>query len=182
MKAGKCPGFLGPLQYAVGPEPNRRAKECLRNTDPGLGSVSMAGRRGLLLILGWLNVALGVLGIILPLLPTTPFLLLAAYLFARSSERCHRWLLSQPHFGPYIHAFRNKTGLTRSQKARMGASFTLLLAVSVYFAPLNEVRAGLIVLWFAWMTFLYRTKSAVASRAASNTRRPAPVEDARVFG
>lgn len=120
----------------------------------------MAGRRTLLLVLGCLNVALGVLGIVLPLLPTTPFLLLAAYLFARSSERCHQWLLDHRILGPYIHAFRGKTGLTRTQKIRMGCSFTVMLALSAYFAPLNEVRGGLGALWIVVMIVLYRMKSA----------------------
>lgn len=123
----------------------------------------MVGRRRVFFALGWVNVALGVLGIVLPLLPTTPFLLLAAYLFARSSERCHRWLLEHRQLGPYIHAFRNKTGLTRSQKLRMAASFTVLLGISAYLAPLNEVRVGLVLLWIGWLTFLYRAKSADAS-------------------
>lgn len=56
--------------------------------------------------LGLLSVALGLLGVFLPLLPTTPFLLLAAALFFRSSPRLYNWLLGHPTLGPYIRNFR----------------------------------------------------------------------------
>ena len=73
-------------------------------------------KKSLLIALGLFNVVLGAVGIALPLLPTTPFLLLAAFLFARSSERWHGWLMNHKYLGPYIHAFKNKTGLTVAQK------------------------------------------------------------------
>lgn len=57
-------------------------------------------KRWCLMALGWLAFATGIVGIVLPLLPTTPFMLLAAALFARSSPRFHRWLLTHPWFGP----------------------------------------------------------------------------------
>lgn len=56
-------------------------------------------------ILGIVFLVLGVVGVIVPLLPTTPFLLLAAALFFRSSPRLHRWLYRQPTLGPYIRNF-----------------------------------------------------------------------------
>ena len=118
-------------------------------------------KRLMLVGLGFLMVALGTAGIFLPLLPTTPFLLLAAYLFARSSKRWHSWLLSHRYFGPYIHAFRNKTGLTPSQKLRIGCSFTVVMAVSFYFAPLPMVKAFLAAGWIFWTIVLWRMKTAV---------------------
>jgi len=119
-------------------------------------------RKQLYIALGVLNVALGTAGILLPILPTTPFLLLAAFFFARSSDRLHSWLLRHKYLGPYIHAFRNRTGLTRTQKVRMGASFTVLLGISVYFAPLSEVKLLIIGVWLFWMALLARLKTAQA--------------------
>ncbi|MEK6676837.1 MAG: DUF454 family protein [Planctomycetota bacterium] len=118
-------------------------------------------RQRLFLVLGLLNVVLGVVGLLLPLLPTTPFLLLAAFLFARSSDRMHRWLLTHRTLGSYVHAFRNKSGLSRKQKIRVAASFTVMLGMSAYFAPLPMVRVGVAALWFFWMVVLFRIKSTV---------------------
>jgi len=61
--------------------------------------------RGILLILGFFSLSLGLLGILLPLLPTTPFLLLAAWLFFRSSPTAYQWLLNNKFYGEYIKAF-----------------------------------------------------------------------------
>ena len=60
----------------------------------------------LCIILGSISLALGILGIFLPLLPTTPFLLLTAALYFKGSPRLYNWLLNHRHFGPYIRNFR----------------------------------------------------------------------------
>ena len=60
----------------------------------------------LLIILGSISLALGVIGIFLPLLPTTPFLLLSAALYIRSSEQLYQWLINQKYLGAYIRNFR----------------------------------------------------------------------------
>ena len=120
-------------------------------------------KQKLFVVLGVLNVVLGTAGIFLPLLPTTPFLLLAAYLFARSSERWHAWLLSHKHLGPYIHAFRNKTGLTVTQKVRIGLSFTVLMSVSIYFSPMATIRILLVCVWLFWTVQLLRMKTVRAN-------------------
>ena len=65
----------------------------------------------LCIILGSISLALGILGIFLPLLPTTPFLLLTAALYFKGSPRLYNWLLNHRHFGPYIRNFRENKAI-----------------------------------------------------------------------
>ena len=65
----------------------------------------------LLIILGSICLALGVIGIFLPLLPTTPFLLLSAALYVRSSEKLYQWLIHQKYMGTYIRNFRENKAI-----------------------------------------------------------------------
>ena len=87
------------------------------------------------LSLGWASVGLGVIGVVLPLLPTTPFMLLAAYCFARSSSRFHDWLVNHPRFGPSIRDWRREGAIHPKAKllalAAIAASFLISLALGV---------------------------------------------------
>jgi len=69
-------------------------------------------RRWLLIIAGIISVAVGVVGIFVPLLPTTPFLLLAAACFLRSSERLHRWLTTHRWLGPFLRNYQEHRAIT----------------------------------------------------------------------
>jgi uncharacterized protein len=116
----------------------------------------------LYLIAGWISVALGIIGIPTPLLPTTPFLLLAAFCFARGSQRWHDWLVNHRVLGAYITAFRDQRGLTVKQKQRIALSILLTLVITFYFAPRIEGRLGVIVIGAFWLTWLYRYPTAIA--------------------
>ena len=70
-----------------------------------------AAMKSLLAVLGVVSLSLGVAGIFLPLLPTTPFLLLAAWAFVRSSPRLYAWLINHPHLGEYIRNFRENRAI-----------------------------------------------------------------------
>lgn len=70
----------------------------------------------LYILLGSLSLVLGIIGIFLPLLPTTPFLLLTAALYVRSSPRLYNWLLRQKHLGPYIRNFREHKAIPLKAK------------------------------------------------------------------
>ncbi len=72
----------------------------------------------LFLILGLLSTGLGIIGIILPILPTTPFLLLAAILFSQSSPRLHDWLMRSHYLSAYIRHYREGGGVPRHIKIR----------------------------------------------------------------
>lgn len=112
--------------------------------------------RGSLLALGWLSVALGVIGIFLPLLPTTPFLLLAAACFARSSPRVYHWLVSHPRLGPWIQQYLDGDGMPL--RAKVWAIVLLWLGI------------GLSCLWVdvAWLrVLLILTATAVTGYIAS---------------
>ena len=72
--------------------------------------------RSLYLVLGLAFSALGIAGAFLPLVPTTPFLILASWFFARSSPRLERWLVDHPTFGPMLRAWRDEGAIPRRAK------------------------------------------------------------------
>jgi uncharacterized membrane protein YbaN (DUF454 family) len=86
-------------------------------------------------VVGIVCVAAGAAGAVLPLLPTTPFLLLAAYAFARSSPRLHRWLLAHRQFGPLIDDWNQHGAIARNTKIMalglMAATLALAVALGV---------------------------------------------------
>ena len=87
--------------------------------------------RYLLAIIGSVSLALGIMGIFLPVLPTTPFLLLSAALYMRSSQRLYEWLMSHKHLGPYIKNFREHKALPLRVKI---VSVTMVWATLLYCA------------------------------------------------
>ena len=88
--------------------------------------------RLILASLGVLCIALGVIGVFVPGLPTTEFVLAASYLFARSSPRLERWLESNRWFGPTLRRFRETRGMPRRAKMVALTSMWIGLSVSIY--------------------------------------------------
>jgi hypothetical protein len=89
--------------------------------------------RALLAAAGSISLGLGVAGVFLPLLPTTPLLLLAAACYVRSSERMSRWLLDHPHLGPYIRDYREGRGMPLRAKVTTLVVLWLTIGISVVF-------------------------------------------------
>lgn len=108
----------------------------------------------LLLAAGTLCVMLGVIGIFVPVLPTTPFLLLAAACYARSCESCYAWLLEHRWFGRFIRNWHERRGITRRQKTAAVAFLWAGIALSVAFGT-NLWWVRLMLVAIATCTTLY---------------------------
>lgn len=107
------------------------------------------------LILGLSSLALGTIGIALPILPTVPFILLAAFFFSKSSERLHHWLLTHPKFGPFIEDWQRNGVINRRVKYYATVSILAAFSISVALGlkPLLLVLQAFIlafVLVFIW--------------------------------
>jgi uncharacterized protein len=100
-------------------------------------------RRLLYLGLGFASVALGALGVVLPLLPTVPFMLLAAFFFARSSPRLEAWIVGHRRFGPHIRAWRDKGAISRAGKRAAFAAFAISALLGLAFLPFPWLLAPL---------------------------------------
>jgi len=111
--------------------------------------------RSVYLVLGFSFVLLGVVGAVLPVLPTTPFLILAAACFSRSSPRFEAWLLTHPTFGPYIRQWRERGVIPRRAKAfavtGSSVGFAIFLLSARPSLPLALLVGALIVFGMAYV-------------------------------
>lgn len=98
--------------------------------------------RGLWLTAGMLFLGLGLLGVLLPVLPTTPFLLLAAGCFAKSSPRLHGWLMGHPVFGPPIRNWEENGAISRPAKRLAVGSMAAVFALSLVLGLSWKVLLG----------------------------------------
>ncbi|MBR5877138.1 MAG: YbaN family protein [Alistipes sp.] len=100
--------------------------------------------KSLLVILGIISLGLGVVGIFLPLLPTTPFLLLSAWCFVHSSPKRYEWLLNHPRLGSYVRNFHQKRAIPLRAK---------VLAVTMIWATIGFCIFG-VVEQYLWAQIL----------------------------
>ena len=98
-------------------------------------------RKGLLIAAGTLSMAVGVVGIFVPLLPTTAFLLLAAACYVRSSDRLYHWLLTNRVTGSYVTNYRAGKGIPARAKAISICVLWITLAVSAF----------MVQIWWIWL-------------------------------
>ncbi|MES2444465.1 MAG: YbaN family protein [Pseudomonadota bacterium] len=111
-------------------------------------------KRHLYLIAGFVSIALAVIGAILPLMPTTVFVILAAYCFARSSPRLEQRLLDHPTFGPHIVRWRESGAISRKGKRAAALAFAFSIAVALIFVhfpwSLAPVAAAVLIGGWIW--------------------------------
>jgi uncharacterized membrane protein YbaN (DUF454 family) len=113
--------------------------------------------RVMLIGAGLVCTALGAVGILLPGLPTTPFLLLAAFCFSRSSERFHRWLLSHRWLGTYIRNFEEGQGMSRRDKAITLVTMWVTIGITTaFFIPLVWGQVALLLIAAGVSVYLLR--------------------------
>ncbi|MCU7874672.1 MAG: YbaN family protein [Candidatus Thiodiazotropha sp. (ex Lucinoma borealis)] len=110
----------------------------------------------LLIIFGWLFTILGIIGALLPVLPTTPFLIVALAFFSKSSPRFHKMLLNNIWFGPILKQWEDKKTLSRQTKYK--AYFLIIITFSISTAIINNniqfqlllVGTAIALLFFIW--------------------------------
>ncbi|WP_303234338.1 YbaN family protein [Holdemanella biformis] len=101
----------------------------------------------LYIFIGCISLGLGIIGVILPILPTVPFVLLAAFCFARSSERLDGWFKNTK-----LYRENNiKNGMTRQAKIRIMCSVTILMSIGFIMMGLKGIVVGNIVLLIVWI-------------------------------
>ena len=110
----------------------------------------------LLVAFGWLSLGIGMLGVFLPLLPTTPFILLAAFFFSKGSERLHHWLVQHPKVGRYIRDWEAEQVVPPVGKYAATVTMIPLVSWAILTRDIPlvlELIMGVVMvgtLWFIW--------------------------------
>ncbi len=135
--------------------------------------------RAVLLVVGTLSLAIGVVGIVLPVLPTTPFLLVTAACYARASSRLYGWLLGQRSLGPIIAEWRRSRSFPPGVKARALAAVGVSFGISIVLIDSPVIRLVLVVIAAILLTFLYRIPTAQSEPASGTMDATPPQEEPR---
>jgi uncharacterized membrane protein YbaN (DUF454 family) len=114
----------------------------------------------LLLLAGIISLILAIIGIFLPLLPTTPFLLLSAACFAKSSERLYNWLMNHKYFGPIIRNYREKKSVSLHSKIyALVLLWTTILSSAIFFVTILWIKVLLVFIASAVTYHILRLKT-----------------------
>lgn len=116
----------------------------------------MQGKRIFYIILGWFSLITGIIGIFLPLLPTTPLVLLAAWCFSKSSQRFHHWITHHKYFGPIIRDWQSAEGIPKKSRNRAILFMWAGMSISMIIVARFWATIGLIVIGLAVTVHLMR--------------------------
>ena len=124
----------------------------------------------LFLIIGCLSLALGCVGIVLPILPTVPFFLLTVFCFANSSQKLHDWFIGTQMYKKHLESFVQKKGMTVRTKATILTSVTALMAVGFVLMLRKGIIVPCVILAVVWVChlvyFLFGVKTIPAAETA----------------
>jgi uncharacterized membrane protein YbaN (DUF454 family) len=109
-------------------------------------SITSSVKKGIYLIIGTLALGAGIIGVFLPVIPTTPLILLSAWCFFRSNSKIYQWVISNEKFGPTIENFQEGNGVTVKTKIRAVVMMWLTISVSVYIFIRNIYLIGFLYL------------------------------------
>ena len=115
----------------------------------------MSIKRITFVVLGCVSLALAVIGVVLPIVPTVPFLALAAFCFAKSSDRLNNWLINTKFYQNNLADFKAGKGMTVKTKVRILATVTLVMAVGLIVMLMKGVIVGSIILSVVWLGHIY---------------------------
>ena len=128
-------------------------------------------KRILYIILGCVGVGLGAIGAVVPMLPAFPFLMLAAFCFARSSEKLDRWFKGTKLYKDNLEDYVAGRGMTVKTKVRIMITVTLLMSIGFIMMGLKGIVTGCIVLGCVWafhiIYFIWGVKTIPAAEAMS---------------
>ncbi len=163
-RAGPRPGAVAgaaPGGHPSGMDPSRDADAPPTATGDGEPSelaqpATSLPVRAVCAVVGTVALAFGLVGIVLPILPTTPFLLLAAACYARASTRLYGWLLGQPALGPIIAEWRRSRSLPPGVKGRALVVVVITFGVSILLVDQLVLRVGLAMTALVLLAFLSR--------------------------
>jgi uncharacterized membrane protein YbaN (DUF454 family) len=127
-------------------------------------------------VAGTVALLLGIAGVFLPLLPTTPFLLLASACYLRGSERMHRRLREHRVLGPYLHSFESGQGIPARAKIWALALMWISLAISAWIIPVPWIRGLLLVPGIGVTVYLLRMPTLRRAVPSNQGSRQSPLK------
>ena len=110
-------------------------------------------KKAFFIVLGCVSLALGTIGIVLPILPTVPFYLLTAFCFANSSERLHDWFIHTTVYKKYIGSYFRRRGMTKKAKCLLIGTVTAIMVPG--FILMDKVPVGRAIMLVVWMGHIF---------------------------